>query len=166
MSAASIFLLRAVWYNFTGARWMQWQSVSSGAFLASTWDWLIDRFHTLVIRSSCWLYTSFGVLSGSVSGDYSTWLTLGWGAGVGGGTGYNRAGWRLLCRSKYLILRWVKKLIWIFIQVLDVRKQTADCWSWLGAICTSEYKSSLVLAECTKLHRDRNFCLGWTVVFT
>lgn len=56
---------------------MQRQTVYSGAFSASTWDWLIDRFHTLVVCSSCWLYTSFGVLSGSVSGDYSTRLTPG-----------------------------------------------------------------------------------------
>lgn len=47
---------------------------------------LVDRFHTLVIHSSYWLYTSCGVLSRSVSGDYSTWLTLGGRPGVAQGT--------------------------------------------------------------------------------
>lgn len=39
-----------------------------------------------MIYSSYWLYTSCGVLSGSVSGDYSTWLTPGRGPGVVQGT--------------------------------------------------------------------------------
>lgn len=36
---------------------------------------VVDRFHTPVAHSSCWLHTS--VLSGSITGDYSTRFTRG-----------------------------------------------------------------------------------------
>lgn len=62
---------------------MAWQTVSNGAHSASAQDCLIDRFHTLVAHSSCWLHTSFGVLSGSITGDYSTRLTQREGGRVG-----------------------------------------------------------------------------------
>lgn len=143
---------------------MQWQTVLSRAFSASTWDWLIDRFHTLVIYSSYWLYTSCGVLSGSVSGDYSTWLTPGRGPGVVQGTTF--------CWSKFEVQCWGEKK-----QVLNMSKQKAtirtvviacsfhvalcrsgsiniaDCCSWLGASCTSEFKYSV-----NTTHLGKPFC--------
>lgn len=55
-----------------------------------------------MVRSSCWPYSSLGVLSGSVSGDYSTRLALGRGGGGMAEVKDNRGTWRPLCRSKYI----------------------------------------------------------------
>lgn len=63
------------WCDTSSRRLNKWQTVSNGAHPVSAQDRLIDRFHTLVAHSSCWLHTSFGVLSGSITGDYSTRLT-------------------------------------------------------------------------------------------